>query len=397
MAGVPGIPERRHAIYIDTPILTALRQVAPFFESGIFDTSQSAIYIRRRALVQLQRLFTVLPRALDIRTLRGTTLNMAEGNIVFYPFNAQSNMNVLTQRQYCHVLTLHGESNKAASFRPASRMYDYICVAGPLAIDRYLEARIFTREEAQGGRLIQMGDSFVQRMPWLRPATDSDGAEAAIFYCPTWEGFGTQTNNYSSVTGGWGFKAVAEAARALDARRIVIKPHPYLGALRQSMWRDFIVGLRGMSTAGLRVELVLDDMPAVTRALLHAALVGVPTYRPDPANPLPVSLGVTDVSGMAAVLLVARIPTVVAHVIPPEVLPRMQEIEPLKSIVPGDDITAVTRTYLDQAHTLDTRHREAIFGWHDPALSAMEMPERLAWLIGHLQRDAFWRGGDSRW
>ena len=188
MAGVPGIPERRHAIYIDTPILTALRQVAPFFESGIFDTSQSAIYIRRRALVQLQRLFTVLPRALDIRTLRGTTLNMAEGNIVFYPFNAQSNMNVLTQRQYCHVLTLHGESNKAASFRPASRMYDYICVAGPLAIDRYLEARIFTREEAQGGRLIQMGDSFVQRMPWLRPATDSDGAEAAIFYCPTWEG-----------------------------------------------------------------------------------------------------------------------------------------------------------------------------------------------------------------
>ena len=190
---------------------------------------------------------------------------------------------------------------------------------------------------------------------------------------------------------------MAEAARALDARRIVIKPHPYLGALRQSMWRDFIVGLRGMSTAGLRVELVLDDMPAVTRALLHAALVGVPTYRPDPANPLPVSLGVTDVSGMAAVLLVARIPTVVAHVIPPEVLPRMQEIEPLKSIVPGDDITAVTRTYLDQAHTLDTRHREAIFGWHDPALSAMEMPERLAWLIGHLQRDAFWRGGDSRW
>ncbi|MBT5296176.1 MAG: hypothetical protein HOL32_11555 [Octadecabacter sp.] len=397
MAREPDTPERRHAIYIDTPVLTALRQVEPFFESGIFDTSHCAIYIRRRALVQLQRLFTVLPRSLGIRSQRGTTLTMAEGNLVFYPFNAQSNMNVLTQRQYRHVLTLHGESNKAASFRPASRMYDYICVAGPLAIDRYLEAGIFTPEEAHGGRLIQMGDSFVQRLPWLRPATEADGAAASIFYCPTWEGFGAQTKNYSSVIGGWGFEAVVEAARALDVGRIVIKPHPYLGLLRQGMWRDFIVGLRGMVRCGLKVELALDDMPAVTRLLFRAALAGVPLYRPDPANPLPVRLGITDVSGVAAVLLTARIPAVVAHVTPPKVSPRMQDIEPLKSIAPGEDIAAVTRAYLEQADAIDTRHRDAIIGWHDPALPAMAMPERLAWLIDHVQRDPYWndkaRGG----
>lgn len=391
MARVPGTPDPRHAIYIDTPVLTALRQVAPFFESGIFDTAHCAIYIRRRALVQLQRFFTVLPRSLGIRAQRGTTLSLTEGNIVFYPFNAQSNMNVLTQRQYRHVLTLHGESSKAASFRPASRMYDYICVAGPLAIDRYLEAGIFTPEEGRGGRLIQMGDSFVQRMPWLRPATEDDGKSVSIFYCPTWEGFGTQTNNYSSVTRGWGFEAVAQAARTLDVRRIVIKPHPYLGLLRQGMWRDFILGLRGMVRCGLKVELALNDMPAVTRLVFRTALAGVPIYRADPANPLPVRLGITDVSGMAAVLLTARIPTVVAHVTPPEVLPRMQDIEPLKSIAPGDDIAAVIRAYLYQAEAIDTRHRDAVFSWHDPALPAMTMPERLTWLIDYVQRDPYWQ------
>ena len=105
---------------------------------------------------------------------------------------------------------------------------------------------------------------------------------------------------------------MAQAARALDTKRIVIKPHPYLGLLRQGMWRDFIVGLRGMVRDGLKVELALDDMPTVMRLLFRGALAGVPTYHPDPANPLPVRLGVTDVSGMAAVLLTARIPTVVA-------------------------------------------------------------------------------------
>ena len=56
----------------------------------------------------------------------------------------------------------------------------------------------------------------------------------------------------------------------------------------------------------------------------------------------------------------------------------------------------MTRAYLDQATATDTRHRDAIFSWHDPALPAMAMPERLAWLIDHVQRDPYWQGKARR-
>jgi len=224
-------PRSRHAIYLDTPALTAVRQVEPFFRNGIFNTKRCNFYIRRRPLVQIQKLFARLPSDLGISTIKGTAL--------------------VTQRQFHHVLTLHGESNKAASYRPAARLYDYICVAGPLAIDRYLENGIFTRADVENGRLIQMGDSFVQSIPWLKPAGGDTTPLDTVFYCPTWEGFGHQTANYSSVRDQRGFEVVAQAARALDLKRILIKPHPYQGLLRPHMWRDFI--RHCLSASGLRM------------------------------------------------------------------------------------------------------------------------------------------------
>ena len=386
-------PLSSHAIYLDTPALTAVRQVEPFFDSGIFNTERCNFYIRRRPLVQIQRLFARLPSNLGIETIKGTALPLEDDSVVFYPFNAQSNMNTVTQRQFHHVLTLHGESNKAASFRPAARLYDYICVAGPLAIDRYLENDIFTRADVDNGRLIQMGDSFVQPIPWLKPADTEPTQLDTVFYCPTWEGFGHQTANYSSVRGQYGFDVVAQAARSLDLKRILIKPHPYQGLLRPNMWRDFIAGTRSLQKQGFDVHLALWEMPAAIRTFLQIALRSVPHHHHDVASPLPVRLGITDVSGMESVLLSANIPALVIQVRPSEPNARMTDIAPLKYLDSTTDIPKKVLSYLECAGELDIKHKACIFGWDNTSLAKLNGPERLDWLIAYVQKNKFWAQG----
>jgi len=380
-------PRSRHAIYLDTPALTAVRQVEPFFRNGIFNTKRCNFYIRRRPLVQIQKLFARLPSDLGISTIKGTALPLADDSVVFYPFNAQSNMNVVTQRQFHHVLTLHGESNKAASYRPAARLYDYICVAGPLAIDRYLENGIFTRADVENGRLIQMGDSFVQSIPWLKPAGGDTTPLDTVFYCPTWEGFGHQTANYSSVRGQRGFEVVAQAARALDLKRILIKPHPYQGLLRPHMWRDFIAGTHFLQKQGFDVHLALWEMPAAIRTFLQLALRNVSYHQCDVTSPLPVRLGITDVSGMEAVLLSANIPALTIQVKPSKVNERIAGITPLKYVDSTTDVAKKTLSYLERAGELDIKHRACIFGWENMSLAKLNGPERLDWLIAYVQKN----------
>ena len=379
-----------HAVYLDTPALAAVRQISPFFDNGIFDPKRCTLYIRRRAVVQLQRAFTTLPANMPVQMISGTTLPARPGSVVFYPFNAQSNMNAVTQRRFHHVLTLHGESNKLASFRPAARLYDYVCVAGPVAIDRYLDNQIFTTKDVDGGRLVQMGDSFVQKMNWLEPARESD-EEGVIFYCPTWEGFGTQTANYSSVVDCIGFEQVKRAAASLGVRRIVIKPHPYQGLLRFSMWQHFFRGVRALRDDGFEVALALDDVPPPIKALIRFNLKGIRRISESSGQPVKVRLAITDVSGMEAVLLVARIPAVVTQVIAQPVPTRLKEILAKKTLGHGCDVAAKTERYLDQIEAIDGKHRAQIFGFQTPGIEKMQGSERMSWLSQYCQADPFWR------
>jgi len=383
-------PVDRHAIYLDTPVLTAVRQVVPFFENGIFDAKRCTVYMRRRMIIQAQRAFMSLPKGIEFHQVKSAHVPADAGSVVFYPFNSQSNMNVVTQRQFHHVLTLHGESNKLASFRPAARLYDYICAAGPLALDRYLDHRIFTQADIDGGRLIQMGDSFVQRINWIKPAAEDD-PEGVLFYCPTWEGFGTQTANYSSVVRGLGFAHVARVAKAMDLKRIVIKPHPYLGLLHPiTMWPHFLRGVRMLRDQGFDVRLAVGDMFGPMRSFIQLRLRGIKPYIENVDRPLPVRCALTDVSGMEAVLLVARIPTLVIKVLEHPLPLQLREIMAQKILTKDADVETITRRYVDQAETLDTQHRSQLFGLQDPALAQMTGPERMSWLTRYVQTNGHW-------
>ncbi|GAA6179858.1 hypothetical protein [Shimia sp.] len=379
------------AVYLDSPVLSAVNQIRPFFESGAYGKTDTPLLLRHRAIIRMQRMFTRLPRDLDIRPVKGggsAHFPLEKGAVLFYPFNSQSNLQTVTNRALRHVLTLHGESNKGASVRPASRMYDYVSIAGPLARDRYLQAGIFTSADVDNGRLVMMGDTFVQSMPWIKPARVTDAAPVILF-SPTWEGYGGDADNYSSVVGMRGFMAVLKAARVLDMHRVVVKPHPYLGMLKPAMVREFVSGIRLLRRSGLQVSVVMRNASLQLRMACRTQLSRLTTIEEDCANPLAVALGVCDISGMEAIFLKQRIRHMVMA--REDAVPEgLEAIYDRKSIMPHQDPEIALQDYLDVAEDVDGLHRDKVFGWVNPELEGMSASAARRWLIDYVRRDPFW-------
>jgi hypothetical protein len=391
---VEAVPDQ--AVYLDSPVLSAVNQIRPFFESGAYGKSDTPLLLRHSALIRMQRLFSRLPTDLDVRPVKGSNgsrFPLRPGGVLFYPFNSLSNLQTVANRSFRHVLTLHGESNKSASMRPASRMYDYVSIAGPLARDRYLDAGIFTASDVDQGRLVMMGDTFVQSMPWIKPTRITDTAPV-IFYSPTWEGYGSEADNYSSVVGMRGFMAVLKAARALDLHRVVVKPHPYLGMLRPAMVREFISGIRLLRRSGLQVSVAMRHASLQLKFGCHTQLSRLSTIEEDDSAPVAVALALCDISGMEAIFLKQRIRHVVL-VRESDVPKGLETIYNRKSIMSHQDPETAVMDYLDGAEDIDAAHRKMVFGWKNPELDGVSASSARRWLIDYVRRDPFWSQAKS--
>lgn len=385
-----GVPTSRvdHGVYLDSPIVSAIQQIQPFFADGMFCPIQTPLLLRMQPLVRMRLLTDRLPAGIQHLPVKPGKLPVAEGGVVFYPFNSQSNMNAVTNRRAFHVLTLHGESNKLASNRPAARLYDYICIAGPIARDRYLDAGIFTPAEVDQGRLVMVGDSFVQRVNWITPAASAE--DGAVLYCPTWEGYGNGADNYTSISSQSGFELCAKAARVVGSTTIVVKPHPYLGLLRHKLLIDFIKGVRFLKSQGFTVKLALMDASKPLRAL--AALLLRDLEWIDGAEPAlqRISFGLTDVSGVEAIFLRQRIPFMTVRG-KGEVPAALKDYYARKSLNMIEDVEGPIRAYLEDDGSFDDRHRRSVFGWQDADLETKSGQERRQWLLKYAQSDPYWR------
>jgi hypothetical protein len=389
-ASAPALEIPEQAVYLDSPVLSALRQIEPFYHSGMFGAQETPLLLRVKPLMGAQLMAAGQPSGIDLRRLRrgqSSRLPVAAGGVVFYPFNSQSNMNAVTNRAVTHVLTLHGESNKLASMRPAARLYDYICVAGPLAIDRYLSHGIFTRADVDSGRLVMMGDSFVQTLPWAR--AEKTGEAGALLYCPTWEGYGNGPVNYSSVAHQRGFEMLKQIAKASGVDRIIVKPHPYLGMLKPHLLFDFIAGVRNLAKSGPKVDLALGDSSLPLRVLCRTHLRHVGRINEAEAEPQPVRLGLCDISGTEAVFLKQGIPSMILSSTK-EHPASVSDIYSKKALSPDKKDPAKVAAYLEAAHEIDQAHRQLVFGWQEPTLSQMTHAMRRSWLIDYVRRDPFW-------
>ena len=136
---------------------------------------------------------------------------------VFYVNNAMRNNHMVRYSQLTHIQLLHGESDKASSASPVTRMYDLNFVAGQAAIDRFERCGV----PMPPGIFRITGRPQVEGIDAGRAAIEEIGTPS-VLYAPTWLGNQAETN-YSSLPAG------PTIVRGLLERgcTVVFRPHPY--------------------------------------------------------------------------------------------------------------------------------------------------------------------------
>lgn len=136
---------------------------------------------------------------------------------VFYVNNAVLNNHMVRYDDLTHIQLLHGESDKAASTNPVTRMFDLDFVAGQAAIDRFAARGIDM--PAEMFRIV--GRPQVEDVEPARGRID-ELESPTVLYAPTWLGFHADAQ-YSSLPVG-----VEIVRRLLDRGcTVVFRPHPY--------------------------------------------------------------------------------------------------------------------------------------------------------------------------
>jgi hypothetical protein len=375
------------SLYIDSSYRQSVDQVLPFFDGGPFAPETTEIIFRRWRKSRAHFKRTCDRRGISYRSFRRMRdMPKPAPGLVLYPFNAQSNCRMCTNRQARHVFVGHGESEKAASHKPILRIYDHVAVAGRLACRRLVESGVFTQYDVDSGRTILLGDTFVQRADCLRP--DPAGA---VLYAPTWEG-GLDAENYSSIEGGSGFGIAAETATELGARRIAVKFHPNTGARRHDYLLACYSGLARLRRAGFEVQVIDQDLNPRLRVFLKL-FAGSSLARPESVG---VRLALVDLSGLAAICLKQDIPHLVLRAadrmgacIPPS-LEGIYQVKSIRFAEPLQSTRTALQRYFD-AKDIERVHKELVFQYHTPELSSMSPAARLEWVAQYVEQSQYWK------
>lgn len=156
---------------------------------------------------------------------------------VFYVNNAMRNNHMVRYSGLTHIQLLHGESDKASSANPVTRMYDRDFVAGQAAIDRFEKFGVSMHPDIF--RIV--GRPQVEEVYGERGLI-GQLENPSVLYAPTWLGYQAETN-YSSLAAG---STIIQGL--LDRScRVVFRPHPY--SSRDPELREACRKIRGMLEA----------------------------------------------------------------------------------------------------------------------------------------------------
>ncbi|MFI6287222.1 hypothetical protein ACIBCM_21155 [Streptomyces sp. NPDC051018] len=157
-----------------------------------------------------------VPGAEDLMNLDLSTVRVA-----LYPANVGKNIHLLRVPTMKHVFIGHGDSDKAASVNPFSKVYDEVWTAGRAGRDRYGRAEVGVRDE----QIVEVG------RPQLAPIEGWTGAPKppvpTILYAPTWEGWDDGPGNTSLLSAGENI--VRSLLKAEPPVRVIYRPHPFTG------------------------------------------------------------------------------------------------------------------------------------------------------------------------
>ncbi len=240
-----------YALYLDSKILGTARQLVSFFDQGVFSAENTIIYLKKYK--QYHKKFAAIFAAKNIpfAFMKPKELDVLEGQVIFYAFNAQSNCRVVANRKLKHIFITHGESNKVSSIKPIIRIYDHVVMAGRLSLERYYNSGLFDAHDYETGRLVMMGDTFIGKTGF----DQSGQGTPALFYAPTWEG-GLESENYSSLQNPLLVESVIiQALDQLKVNDLVIQPHPNLGH-RSSLYLEKLLNLlKQLTKRGIQIHL----------------------------------------------------------------------------------------------------------------------------------------------
>ena len=244
-------------IYLDTKIIGAIQQLIVYFANQVFPYENTVVIYKKYK--KHWQLFNKLFKNAGITAIpfeRYSQIQMEEGGIVFYLFNAQSNCRIVSDRRLTHIFVTHGESNKISSVKPIIRIYDHVTTAGKGGIDRFLAHKTFTPYDIEHNRAFPMGDTFIGKTGLSEIPTN----QKVILYAPTWEG-GIPDENYSSLEY---LEKIISAIKHISEKsgitNIAIKPHPNTGHRLPSYRMNIINLVKRLATEHLTPILYASNL-----------------------------------------------------------------------------------------------------------------------------------------
>ena len=149
--------------------------------------------------------------------------------VALYFANAGRNVHLVRDARIRHAFLNHGDSDKATSANPVSRMYDEVWVAGEAAADRYAAAGV----DLLPGAVRLIGRPQIEELDVGPRASESP---TTVLYAPTFEGYFEEIN-YSSLHG-LGPALVKAIIEQRPDIGIIFRPHPNSGIQRKDIRND---------------------------------------------------------------------------------------------------------------------------------------------------------------
>ena len=179
------------------------------------------IIMRERWLVPLLGR-TGLPVVCIDGTVDLMNFPLPSARVALYPANTGKNIHMLRNRSLAHVFIGHGDSDKAASSNPYTKVYSEVWVAGEAGRDRYLRAGVGVRDDD----IVEVGRPQLAGL--LQVGEGTADQQRTVLYAPTWEGWDASDSFQTSLVL-MGPQIVSTLLADAPQLRVLYKPHPLTG------------------------------------------------------------------------------------------------------------------------------------------------------------------------